>query len=204
MKPKDETVGDALKRYIKALEAGKAVADSDSLMYQDIKSIFDLGGGDLTKGMEIYSNILIKKHEQDIEDNPALALGMRMMQSDNPVHRAFAKTFANLPIPNEEFKELLRKALAEEEKEEAKMLPSIPKLETIEDADSNAGAGKYDELCKKWVNHSSVPYQNKNDFLAECAPTLPPRTFERILKDAYRRGVIDKAPNGRYKPKNWR
>ena len=63
--------------------------------------------------------------------------------------------------------------------------------------------GKYDDLCKKWVNRPSTPYMNKSEFLNEHAPNILSRNFDRILMDAYKRGVIDKTPgiHGRYKPK---
>jgi len=62
-------------------------------------------------------------------------------------------------------------------------------------------AGKYDELCRKWVNRPSVPYRNKSEFLNEYAPELLKKTFDRILSDAFNRDVIDKNEHGHYIPK---
>lgn len=64
-------------------------------------------------------------------------------------------------------------------------------------------SGKYDDLCRLWVNRPYTPYQNKEEFLSEHASELTPKTFERVLADAYKRGIIGKGKGkrGRYKPK---
>lgn len=65
-------------------------------------------------------------------------------------------------------------------------------------------SSKYDDICKLWVSsRSNVPYQNKSEFLNEHASELTSKTFDRILADAYKRGIIDKSKgkHGRYKPK---
>lgn len=61
-------------------------------------------------------------------------------------------------------------------------------------------AGKYDDLCKLWVTRPYIPKQTKDEFLDEHASELDKKTFDRILKDAYKRNIISKE-NGRYKPK---
>ncbi|MBL8090332.1 MAG: hypothetical protein JNJ43_08385 [Anaerolineales bacterium] len=61
-------------------------------------------------------------------------------------------------------------------------------------------AGKYDDLCRDWVSRPYIPKQNKDEFLSEHASELNKKAFDRILEDAYKRGIIDKV-KGRYKPK---
>jgi hypothetical protein len=63
--------------------------------------------------------------------------------------------------------------------------------------------GKYDELCLKWVNRPYSPFDNKDEFLSKNESYMSKKTFDRILKDAFQRGVIDKGQgkNGRYKPR---
>jgi hypothetical protein len=61
-----------------------------------------------------------------------------------------------------------------------------------------------DRLARKWVNRSSSPHQNMSEFLRENYPYdfLSISAFKSHLKDAYKRGIIDKDPKtGRYKPK---
>jgi hypothetical protein len=83
--------------------------------------------------------------------------------------------------------------------EEPAPAPVISEKEESEETEID----KYDELCKRWVLRPSTPYMDKTDFLREYADNLTTRTFDRILKAAYIRGVIDKAAgdHGRYKPK---
>lgn len=65
---------------------------------------------------------------------------------------------------------------------------------------SRIPVGKYDNLCIMWVNRPYIPKQTKDEFLYEYASELDKKTFDRILKNAYQRNLIDKV-KGRYKPK---
>jgi hypothetical protein len=81
---------------------------------------------------------------------------------------------------------------------------SVPaKLEQSTVENTRIPVGKYDDLCIRWVNRPYIPRQTKEEFLYEHAGELDKKTFDRILKDAHARGIIDKDPgkNGRYKPK---
>ena len=76
-----------------------------------------------------------------------------------------------------------------------------PEKPTIKD--TRILAGKYDELVLLWVNRPYIPKQTKDEFLGEHAGELGRKSFDRVLKDAYKRGIIGKDPgkHGRYKPK---
>jgi hypothetical protein len=99
---------------------------------------------------------------------------------------------------------LQKKTLAELEKrsiDAAQANKGGPEKQFVKN--TRISVGKYDELCMRWVNRPYIPRQTKSDFLNDNASELDTKTFDRILKDAYKRDVIDKTPgkHGRYKPK---
>ncbi len=81
------------------------------------------------------------------------------------------------------------------------ILASKPNTERVKN--TRIAVSKYDGLCRQWVNRPYIPRQTKDEFLSENASELDKKTFDRILKDAYEREVIDKdpGPHGRYKPR---
>jgi hypothetical protein len=91
--------------------------------------------------------------------------------------------------------------LAKNNAQAAQSIAANPEQPTVEN--TRIPAGKYDNLCVLWVNRPYIPRQTKEEFLYEHAGELDKKTFDRILKDAHARGIIDKDPgkNGRYKPK---
>lgn len=80
-------------------------------------------------------------------------------------------------------------------------LPTNSEKQIIKD--TRIPVGKYDDLCKLWVNRPYIPRQTKDEFLSDNASELDKKSFDRILKDAHQREIISKDPgrNGRYKPK---
>ncbi len=63
--------------------------------------------------------------------------------------------------------------------------------------------GEYDDLCIEWVKTADFRNINKKDFLSNHDFYYSTKTFDRILKQAYKNGLIDKdQKTGHYREKN--
>lgn len=124
---------------------------------------------------------------EDHPSKPFFEMLKTLQRSKNPVHRAFARAMDDWSL-----KEIHEKGARYLEEELSKSANDLPPKVNV--------SGKYDWLCKKWVNRPSIPHKNKSEFLYEHAPELTNKTFDRILKDAKERGVIRKNDKGRYVP----